>query len=222
MRGVKIWHPSMCSDPAVALSFQTGSIPKSIFLLWVWSEKFAILSWVWIWSTGETGMRRDKIWHHSMFSDLAVALLYRTGSIPRSICLIWVWSEIFAILVEFEFDWRPKPVWEESKFDIVWCSQIQLWLCHIQLVVSLVQYASYEFDRKHLQFWVEFEFDQRPKPVWEEFKFDIVRCSQIQLWLCYIELVVSLCRYAWYEFDWERLQFWVEFEFDQHPKPVWE
>ena len=122
MRGVKILHRSMFSDPAMALSYQTCSIPRSICLIGVWSEKFAILSWVWIWSTGETGMRRVKIWHRSMFSDPAVALSYQTGSIPRSICLIWVLSETFAIL-SWVWVWsmsktgmRELKIWHHSIF----------------------------------------------------------------------------------------------------------
>ena len=162
---VKIWQCSMFSDPAVALLYRTGCVPQLIGLLWVWSEPFAILSWVWVWSTSETGMRGVKIWHHLMFSDPAVALSYQSGSIPRLICLIWIWSETFAIFSwvwvwstsetgmrgvkilhrsmfsEFEFDWHPKPVWEESKYDIVRCSHIQLWLCHIKQVVSIGRYA---------------------------------------------------------------------------------
>ena len=97
-RGVKIWHHSMFSDPALALSYRIGSICWSICLIWVWSETFAILSWVWVWSTTKTGMRGVKIWHRLMFSDPAVALSYQTGSIPQLICLIWVWLESFAIL----------------------------------------------------------------------------------------------------------------------------
>ena len=95
MRGVKIWHRSMFSDPALPLSYWSGSIPWSICLIWVWSETFAILSWVWVWSTSKTSMRGVKIWNRLMFSDPAVALSYRTCSIPRSICLIWVenWSQ---------------------------------------------------------------------------------------------------------------------------------
>ena len=88
MKGVKIWHQLMFSDPAVALSYWTGSIPRSICLIRVWSEKFAIFSWVWVWSTSETGMREVKIWHCLMFSEPALALSYWIGSIPRSICLI--------------------------------------------------------------------------------------------------------------------------------------
>ena len=41
----------MFSDPAAALSYQTGSIPWLICLIWVWSETFAIFSWVWVWLT---------------------------------------------------------------------------------------------------------------------------------------------------------------------------
>ena len=97
MRGVKIWHSLIFSDPAVALSFQTDSIPLSICLIGVWSETFTILSWVWVWLTSETSMRKVKIWHCSMFSDPAVAMSYQTGNITWSICLIWVWLETCAI-----------------------------------------------------------------------------------------------------------------------------
>ena len=122
MRGVKIWHCSMFSDPAVALSYRIMSIPWSICLIWVWLETFAILSWVWVWSTSETGMRGVKIWHCPMFSDLALALSYQTGSIPWLICLIWVWSEIFAILI-WVWVWsmsktgmRGVKIWHRSMF----------------------------------------------------------------------------------------------------------
>ena len=120
MRGVKICHRSMFSDPAVALSYQTGSFPRLICLIEVWSETFAILSWVW--STSETGMRGVKIWHRSMFSDPALALSYRTGSIPRSICLIWVWSETFSIMswvgvwLTSETGMRGVKIWHHSMF----------------------------------------------------------------------------------------------------------
>ena len=124
MRWVKILHRSMFSYPGVALSYQTGSIPWSICLIWVWSETFAILSWVWVWSTSETGMRGVKIWHRLMFSDPAVALSYQTGSIPRSICLIWVWLETFAIL---SWVW----VWSMSKTGM---RGVKIWHCLICLI----------------------------------------------------------------------------------------
>ena len=46
----------MLSDSAVALSYQTGSIPMSMCLIWVWSETFAILSWVWDWLTSDCAL----------------------------------------------------------------------------------------------------------------------------------------------------------------------
>ena len=119
MRGVKIWHRSMFSDPALDLSYQTGSIPQWICLKWVWRETFAILSWVWLWSTSQTSMRGVKIWHCSMFSDPAVALSYWTGSVPQSICPIWVWSETFAML---SWVW----VWLTSQTDM---RGLKIWNC---------------------------------------------------------------------------------------------
>ena len=122
MRGVKIWHCLMFSDPAVALSYQIGSIPWLICLIWVWLETFAILSWVWVWSTSETGMRGAKIWHSSMIWDPAMDLSYRTGSIPWSICLIWVWFETFAILSKVwvwsttETGMRGVKIWHRLMF----------------------------------------------------------------------------------------------------------
>ena len=119
---VNIWHCLMFSDPAVALSSQTGSIPCLICLIWVWSETFAILSWVSVWSTSKTSMRGVQIWHHSMFSDPAVALSYQTCSIPQLICLIWVWLETFAIL-SWVWVWstsktgmRGVKIWHRSMF----------------------------------------------------------------------------------------------------------
>ena len=141
IRGIKIWHHSMFSDPAVALSYWTGSFPWSICLIRVWLETIAILSWVWVWWTSESGMRGVKIWHRLIFSDPAVPLSYQTGSIPRLICLIWVWSETFAIL-SWVWVWSMSETGMRGfKFDIVPCSHIQLWLCHIEVVVSLGQYA---------------------------------------------------------------------------------
>ena len=105
-----------------ALSYWTGSIPKLMCLIWVWSETFAILSWVWVWSTTKTGMRGVKIWHRSMFSDPAAALSYQTGSIPWSMCLIWVWSETFLILswvwfwLTSETGMRGFKIWHHSMF----------------------------------------------------------------------------------------------------------
>ena len=51
MRGVKIWHCSMFSDPAVALSYRTCSIPGSICLIWVesWSQQILCCTWVVLW-----------------------------------------------------------------------------------------------------------------------------------------------------------------------------
>ena len=122
MRGVKIWHCLMFSDPALALSYRTGSIPWSICLIWVWLESFAILSWIWVWSTSKTGMRGVKIWHCWMFSYPAVALSYQTRSIPWLICLIWVWSETFSILswvwvwLTSETGMRGVKIWHHLMF----------------------------------------------------------------------------------------------------------
>ena len=128
MRGVKIWHCSMISYSAVALSYQTGSIPRSICLIWVWLETFAILSWVWVWSTSETGMRGVKIWHCSMCSDPAVALSYRSVIILWSICLTWVWLETFVICVWSEIfpilNW--VWVWSTSETSM---RGVKIWHC---------------------------------------------------------------------------------------------